>query len=152
MASYDPFGEMEALRREIDRTFEEFWGGRQPRGNRQAFLPGRASRRYPLVNLYEDKENFYVEALAPGVDAASLELTMDNGVLTITGEKQGPKDVREESFHRSERAAGKFARRVELGGTVNTDSINADYRNGVLMITLPKAPEAKPRQIAVNAQ
>ncbi|MHB1133296.1 MAG: Hsp20/alpha crystallin family protein [Chloroflexota bacterium] len=152
MASYDPFGEMEALRREIDRTFEDFWGGRQPRGNRQAFLPGRAARHYPLVNLYEDKENFYVEALAPGVDPTSLELTVDNGILTITGEKQAPQQVREEAFHRSERAAGKFARRVELAGTVDTESVKADYRNGLLMVTLPKAPEAKPRQITVNAQ
>ncbi len=150
--AYNPFSEYDALRREIDRTFEEFWTGRQPRGWRVAFLPGQASRRYPLVNLYEDKDNFHVEALAPGVDPSTLELTVDNGVLTIRGEKKEPQDVPEEAYHRSERAAGKFARRVELQGTVDVNAVKADYRNGLLMITLPKAPEAKPRQIPVSAR
>ncbi|MCL5110355.1 MAG: Hsp20/alpha crystallin family protein [Chloroflexi bacterium] len=152
MATYNPFGDIEVLRREIDRTFEDFWGGRQPRSWRVAFLPGQASRRYPLVNLYEDKDNFFVEALAPGIDPDSLELTVDNGVLTISGEKKEPQDVAEEAYHRSERAAGKFARRVELSGTVDVDTVKADYKNGVLMITLPKAPEAKPRQISVSTR
>ena len=151
MATYNPFTEMEALRREIDRTFE-FWGGRQPRGWRVAFLPGQASRRYPLVNLYDDKDNFYAEALAPGVDPSTIELTVDNGVLTIRGEKKQVEKVPEEAYHRSERAAGKFTRRVELSGTVDVNAVRADYKNGILLITLPKAPEAKPRQIPVTTR
>lgn len=152
MTTYNPFSEMEALRRGIDRTFEEFWGDRQPRGWRVAFLPGQASRRYPLVNLYEDKDNFYVEALAPGVDPSGLELTVDNGVLTIGGEKKETEKVQEEAYHRSERAAGKFTRRVELSGTVDVNGVKADYKNGILLVTLSKAPEAKPRQIAVTTR
>lgn len=149
--AYDPFREMEELRREIDRTFEQFSGARGPRRWRGAFLPGAASRQYPLVNLAEDKENYYVEALAPGVDPASLDISIEGQVLTISGEKKGPEGVAVESFHRSERQAGKFTRRVDLTGTVDVGNVKADYREGLLQITLPKAPEAKPRQIQISA-
>ena len=74
MAQWSPFQEMEALRREVDRIFDSF-GLRTGPVFRTAFLPGRAAREYPLCNLYEDKEAVYVEALAPGVDPASLNLT-----------------------------------------------------------------------------
>jgi HSP20 family protein len=149
--AYDPFREMEELRREIDRTFDQYWG-RGPRRQRVAFLPGAAARRYPLVNLSEDKENYYVEALAPGVDPSTLELSVDGQVLTLSGEKKGPEGVAAEAYHRSERSAGKFSRRVDLGATVKVADVQADYRNGLLLITLPKAPEAKPRQIPIKAQ
>lgn len=148
--AYDPFRELEDLRREIDRTFERYWG--TPRRQRVAFLPGAAARQYPLVNLSEDKENYYVEALAPGVDPSTLELSIDKEVLTISGEKKGAEGIPAEAYHRSERAAGKFSRRVDLGATVDVEKIHADYRNGLLLITLPKAPEAKPRQIPIRAQ
>jgi len=152
MATNYPFREMDELRREIDRTVEEFWGGRRPQRWRWAFLPGRAARQYPLVNLSEDKDHFYVEALAPGLDPASLELSIDRQVLTIAGEKKGPENVSDEAYHRSERAAGRCARRVELTGSVDVGAVKADYRNGLLLITLPKAPEAKPRQIPISGR
>lgn len=149
---YDPLREMEALRREIDRTFEQFWGGRQPRRGQVAFLPGRAARQYPLVNLSEDKQNFYVEALAPGVDPATLDVSIHGQTLTISGEKKGPENVAAEAFHRSERSAGRFTRRVDLTGNVDVGAVKADYVNGLLLITLPKSPEAKPRQIPISAR
>ncbi|MHB1007419.1 MAG: Hsp20/alpha crystallin family protein [Chloroflexota bacterium] len=149
--AYDPLREMEQLRRAIDQSFEQYSGARWPRRWRGAFLPGSAARQYPLVNLAEDKENFYVEALAPGVDPASLEISIDGQVLTISGEKKGPEGVAAESFHRSERQAGKFTRRVDLTGTVDVANVKADYQEGLLEITLPKAPETKPRQIQISA-
>lgn len=150
MATTDPFRDMEELRRQIDRTFEEFWGTRPARSWRGAFLPGRAARQYPLVNMYEDKESFYIEALAPGIDRDTLEISIDQDVLTISGEKRAPQNVPAESFHRSERSAGKFTRRVELTGSVDVDRVQANYVDGLLVITLPKAPESKPRQILVS--
>ena len=150
--AYDPFGEMDELRREIDRTFEEFWGGRRPRRWRGAFLPGRAARRYPLVNLYEDKDNFYVEALAPGVDAGQPGDRRSTGVLTISGEKKGPESVaRSPSTAASAPPASSPAASNSAARWTSRTS-RPTTSNGVLLITLPKAPETKPRQIAVSAQ
>ncbi len=146
--AYDPFREFDELRREIDRSFER---ARPARRRRLAFLPGAASRQYPLVNLAEDKDNYYVEAVAPGVDISSLELSIDGHVLTIAGEKRPPEGVQKEAFHRSERSAGRFSRRVDLGATVDVAEVSASYDSGMLRIKLPKAPEAKPRQIPITS-
>lgn len=149
MRTWDPFREMEALRREVDRAFTNYLPG-DGRGRwNVAFLPGRAARSYPLVSLGEDQDNFYVQALAPGLDPQALNLTVVRNVLTISGEKIGARDVPVESYHRSERAAGKFTRTVELPGEVKSEKVQAKYVDGLLTITLPKAEAAKPRQIKV---
>jgi HSP20 family protein len=150
MAAWNPWQELEALRREIDRTFEGF-GSRSEPFFRTAFLPGRAARRYPLINMHEDKDTLYVEALAPGVDPESLNLTVVRNVLTVSGEKRRlPGDVKPEAFHRSERATGKFVRNIELPVEVDEGKIHADYRHGLLVVTLPKAERVKPKQINVQ--
>jgi HSP20 family protein len=150
MAEVNPWQNLDSLRREIDRAFEDF-GWRTDSPFRTAFLPGRAARRYPLINLYEDQDNLYVEALAPGVDPASLELTVVRNVLTITGEKHRvPGDIKPEAFHRSERATGKFVRHLELPVEVDEEKIQADYKHGLLIVTMPKAEQAKPKQISVQ--
>jgi HSP20 family protein len=141
---------MEALRREVDRAFAQF-DVRPAPFFRAAFLPGRAARRYPLINLHEDRDTVYVEALAPGVDPASLELSVLDHTLTIAGEKQRhPEAVKPEAFHRSEREAGRFTRSIELPMEVDANNVKADYRNGLLIVTLPKAERAKPKQITVQ--
>ena len=150
MSTWDPFREMLELRRELDRTFDSFVTGRQPGFTRIAFLPGRGARQYPLVNTYEDGDNVYVEALAPGVKPDSLDLQYQGTTLTISGEKPAPQTTEQESFHRSERAAGRFARSIELGVPVDDTKVEANYRNGLLMVKLPKSESAKPRQIAVS--
>lgn len=148
--NWDPVREMEALRREVDRVFNEFAGWPSPLF-RVAFLPGRAARQYPLINLSEDKDAYYVEALAPGVDPRSLNVTVVHNTLTISGEKRPPRDdIKPEAYHRAERAAGKFVRTIDLPSEVDESKVRADYKNGLLLITLPKAEEAKPRQIAVT--
>ena len=150
MPILDPFSGLDALRREIDRTFDEFWSDRSPRMWRGAFLPGRAARQYPLVNLSEDEGHVYVEALAPGVDPKSLEITVVQGTLTIKGEKPGLQQVSAEAYHRNERAAGRFVRSIELPTEVDAARIKAEYRHGLLLITLPKSEAAKPRKIEVS--
>ena len=150
MAEWNPWNRMDMLRREIDRAFDNV-GVRTEPFARTAFLPGRAARRYPLINLHEDRNALYVEALAPGVDPASFEVSVVGNTLTISGEKRRlADDVKPEAFHRSERAIGKFIRTVELPGDVNSERVKADYRNGLLIVTLPKAEHAKPKQISVQ--
>jgi len=149
MAEWNPFADVDALRQEIDRTIENFGFSRVPsRG--PAFLPGREPRRYPLINLLEDKDNLYIEALTPGINPQSINVTALQNRLTISGEKSGVGDVRPEAFHRNERASGKFVRNVDLPVEVDEASIQAQYNNGLMLITLPKAEKAKPKQITVQ--
>jgi HSP20 family protein len=150
MADWNPWQTLEAMRREIDRVFDEN-GSRSEPSFRAAFLPGRAARRYPLINLYEDKEAVYVEALAPGIDPGTLNLSVQGNTLSIAGEKRRVAgDVQPEAFHRSERATGKFVRHIDLPMEVDESKVQADYKHGLLNITLPKAEKAKPKQIAVQ--
>ncbi len=150
MAEWNPWQTLETLRREIERVFDEPEARREP-SFRTAFLPGRAARHYPLMNLYEDKDAVYVEALAPGVDPSTLEVSLVGSTLSVAGEKRRvPGDVKPEAFHRSERATGKFVRHVELPVEVTDENIKADYHAGILMVTLPKAEKAKPKQIAIQ--
>jgi HSP20 family protein len=150
MAEWNPFVDLEALRREIGRTLEDF-GVEQVPSHRVAFLPGREPRRYPLVNLLEDKDNLYIEALTPGVDPQSLNVTALQNRLTLSGEKiRIPGDVKPEAFHRNERASGKFVRTIDLPVEIDEARIEAEFKNGLLIVKLPKAEEAKPKQISVK--
>jgi len=149
MVEWSPFADMEALRQQIDRAFDDYGFNRMPAG-RVAFLPGREPRRYPLINLLEDKDHLYLEALTPGVDPQSLNISVLQNRLTLSGEKGGVGEIRPEAFHRNERASGKFVRTVDLPVDVDDKKIEAEYKNGLLLITLPKAEKAKPKQISVT--
>ena len=150
MAQWDPFQEIEALRREMDRVFSNTGTQTLP-FSRASFLPGRAARRYPMVNVSEDKDNYYVEALAPGVDPNNLDLSVVRNTLTISGEKlRSGAEVKPDAYHRNERAVGRFVRTVELPAEVDETKVKADYTNGLLLVTLPKHEKAKPKQITIN--
>ena len=150
MADWNPWQTLEALRREIDRVFDDNSSRSEPFA-RAAFLPGRAARHYPLVNLYEDKDAVYVEALAPGVESSTMNISIQGNTLTISGEKlRVAGDVKPEAFHRSERATGKFVRHLQLPFEVDEGKVQAEYKHGLLHVTLPKAEKAKPKQIAIQ--
>ena len=113
MARWDPFDGMEALRREIDQAFDRA-GLQYTPMFRTAFLPGRGAREYPLINLYEDQNALYLEALAPGADPGSINISIVGDTLTLSGEKRRVAgEVKPEAFHREERAAGKFVRSID---------------------------------------
>jgi len=154
MAEWNPWQGLDTLRRDIDRAFEHAGfrpGARNGMAFPAAFLPGRAARAYPLVNISEDPDALYIEALAPGLDPAAVQLTVQDNRLTIAGEKRRlAADIQPEAFHRSERAAGKFVRTVTLPVDVEQEKIRADYKDGLLIITVPKAEKAKPKQIPVH--
>jgi HSP20 family molecular chaperone IbpA len=102
-------------------------------------------------NVSEDADALYVTALAPGLDPGAIQLTVQDNRLTIAGEKQRvAAEIQPEAFHRSERAAGTFVRTVTLPIDVEYEQVQAEYKNGLLVITLPKAEQAKPQQIAVS--
>ncbi len=145
MADWNPWQTLETLRREIDNVFNETDSRREP-FFRTAFLPGS-----PLINLYADKEAMYVEALAPGVDPDTINVSVVGNTLSIAGEKRRVAgDVKPEAFHRSERATGKFVRHIALPIEVDENNVQADYTHGLLTVTLPKTAKAKPKQIAVQ--
>jgi HSP20 family protein len=150
VTTWNALNAMEALRRDIERAFGNGGVATEP-FSRVAFLPGRAARRYPMINLSEDRDSVYVEALAPGVDVESLTLAVLGNVLSISGEKRRtPDTIPPEAFHRNERAAGKFVRTVDLPVEVDADQVTAAYQHGLLMVTLAKAAAAKPTQIPVT--
>lgn len=146
----DMFREMESLRRDVMKAFDETPMRRRPY-SRVSFLPGLRARSYPLLNISEDADNLYIEALAPGVEPESLQVTFANNQLSLSGEKRPLNgDIKPEAYHRSERAAGRFARSVTLPVQVDTDQLKADYRNGLILITLPKSEVAKPKKISIS--
>jgi HSP20 family protein len=150
MAAWSPWHTLETVRRELDRVFDASDTRPEP-AFRPAFLPGRAARRYPLTNLYEDTDAVYLEALAPGVDPTTLALSVVGNTLRITGEKRRVAgEVQPEAFHRRERATGTFVRHIPLPVEVNEHIVHAEYKDGLLSITLPKAAKAKPTQITVQ--
>jgi HSP20 family protein len=147
MTFNDLFREMETMGREMDDLFRGFGPGR---AFEPSFATALGGRRYPRVNLREDADSFYVEALLPGVDPKTLEATVLGNSLTIAGERQN--GVGENvTWHRRERGTGRFLRTIDIPAEVDAERVQADYRDGVLRVTLPKAPSARPRRIEIKA-
>ncbi|HOJ67708.1 MAG TPA: Hsp20/alpha crystallin family protein [Candidatus Hydrogenedentes bacterium] len=145
---WDPFREFEALYREMEQLFDQVNPVRRIFGR---ITDGPLSASYPLMNVGEDKDNVYVEVLAPGLNPESIEVTVLNDQLRIAGEKAPLKtDIKPEAFYRCERGSGRFVRTLTLPVEVESDKVTADYKNGILLVTLPKQAASKPKQIAVK--
>jgi len=149
MINWNLFREMDQMRREMDEIFNGLGMGSflEP-----AFLPGLGTRRTPRFNLREDENNFYLGALLPGVDPKQLEMNLVGNNLTISGERPEQVIDAKATWLRRERGAGKFMRSFELPGDVDQNKVVAEFRNGVLEVTLPKAAAARPKQIAIKAK
>jgi HSP20 family protein len=104
----------------------------------------------PPVDIYEDDHQVTIQAELPGVEEKDLNITVENNVLTITGERKLENEENKENFHRIERSYGRFTRSFTLPSTLDTENINADFNNGVLKIVLNKSEAAKPKQIKVG--
>lgn len=138
-----PFDELERLRRQMDLLTGGLAGGR--------VVSAPAAGVFPLMNVTEDKDNYYVRAELPGLRADDLELSVTGDTLSISGERKIPAEDEKAQYHRRERDAGRFSRIVTLPAQLNTSQVEARCTDGVLTVVLPKAEEAKPRQIAVKA-
>jgi HSP20 family protein len=104
----------------------------------------------PALDVYEDKDNIIVKADLPGLTKDDIEISLQDNVLTLRGEKKRDSEVKEENYYRLERSYGTFNRSFELPTSVDASKIEATFKNGVLQITLPKTEEAKPKKIKIN--
>ena len=147
---FSPLRELDVWRRGIDQLFTDMWPGYPGRGS--LFLPGRSARGYPLINLSGDSEKYVIEALAPGLDLGSLDVSVQGNQITISGEKKPLAGIKPEAFHRNERSTGKFVRSYQLDCDIDENNVKAEYTNGILRVTLPKSETAKPRKIAVSVK
>ena len=143
MVRYNPLG-VGDLQREINRLFNN-WDDPDSSGATAGWVP--------LVDIREFDTRFQLFVDLPGVDPNAVEITLDNGVLTISGERieLGAPEGEQMVNRRSERGYGRFHRRFILPDTVDADNVKASDRNGVLEITIPKQAKAQPRRIKVAA-
>jgi HSP20 family protein len=105
----------------------------------------------PTVDIEEDDSNYLIRADVPGVDKKDIDVRLDNGVLSISGEKKEEKETgKGTKLHRTERYCGSFSRRFTLPTAIKADKVDASYKDGVLSLTIPKAEEAKPKSIDIK--
>ena len=135
-----PFDELHRMRQQLDQLFEDSSGPYQ-----------RVSAGvFPLINLTEDKENYYVRAELPGVKGEELDIQVTGKNLAITGERKIAAEEEGAKYHRREREAGSFSRMIGLPGDINSDKVDAKMQNGILTVVVAKAEAAKPKQITVK--
>jgi HSP20 family protein len=140
----DPFREFAQLQDRLNRVFSNTYG----QSDDGLLTSGTWA---PPVDIYQTGDHEVVlKAELPDMTREDIDITVDNGTLTIRGEKKFSNEVKEESFHRIERRYGAFSRSFALPQTVDTGKVGAEYKNGVLTVRLPLREEAKPRQIKVD--
>ena len=138
---WEPFRSNAGLESQVNRMFNELFG-RTQESNLTAWAPA--------VDIFENEHELVVKADLPDVKPEELDIRVENNILTIRGERKFEKKVDEKNYLRVERSYGSFARSFSLANTVNSEAIKADYKDGVLTLTIPKREEAKPKQIKVN--
>ncbi len=144
---WDPFREMATLQERLNRAFDDAWG--RARRPDEEFVSGSW---LPAVDVRETKDALEISAELPGLDPKDVEVSVDNGVLTLKGARQFEKATEGETYHRVERSYGAFERSFNLPTNVDPEKVQAVYRHGVLHLTLPKREEAKPKSIAIKVE
>jgi HSP20 family protein len=144
MRSLMPWGGMTGLTQEMDRVFDHFFESRWEE------LPALGDW-VPKVDVSETKDAVVVKAEVPGMEAKDLQASLQENVLTITGEKRQEKEEKDERYHRVERSYGSFTRSMRLPAGVDSGKVNAAFKNGVLTVTLPKTAAAKATPIPVKS-
>ncbi len=139
LTRYEPFNVLTQLQRELDRFRE----GDESNGRIAT------AEWAPAVDIKEEKDRFVIHADLPGVNPEDIDVNMENGVLTIKGEKNTEAKTQKDNYKRVERIYGSFYRRFSLPDTADNDAINAKAKNGVLDIVIPKREAVKPKKISV---
>jgi HSP20 family protein len=138
VSRWDPFQDLLAIQDEMNQVFGR---ARQGQGGRVWA---------PALDISERKDAYVVTVEVPGISPDDLDITLEDGLLTIRGERRFTKETSEQQFHRVERRYGAFRRSITLPSQVQADQIEASFDNGVLEVIVPKAEEAKPKRIQVN--
>ncbi len=145
LTPWKPF-EFDRLKKEMDRVWDSFFEGR----------PGRRSREegewLPSLDVAETKGDLVVRAELPGMDPKDIDISLNEGVLTIRGEKKQEKEEKEEGYHLIERSYGSFTRSIRLPKEVQSEKIEASFKNGILKVVLPKSEEAKKKEIKIKVE
>ncbi len=145
LVPWRPFREFERMRREMDRLWDSFFERRPARVE-------EVSEWFPSLDVSETKNEYVVKAELPGIDPKDIDISLTSDLLTIKGEKKQEREEKEENYHLIERSYGSFTRSIQLPGQVQSDKINATYKNGVLKVTLPKTEEAKKKEIKIKVE
>ena len=141
---YDPFRDLRTLQEEVNRLFST---------NLTRAFPDEGIGRgawAPSVDIYENKDQIVLEAELPGMKQEDFDLSIENNVITLRGERKFEKTEETDNYHRVERSYGTFTRSFTLPQTVSAEGATAEYNNGVLRVTLPKREETKSRRIQVT--
>jgi HSP20 family protein len=146
LAPWRPFRELEKMRREMDRLWDSFFEERPRRRGEEI------GEWLPSLDVSETKGDLVVKAEIPGIDPKDIDISLTNDLLTIKGEKKQEKEEKEENYHLIERSYGSFTRSIRLPKEVQSDKINASYKNGLLKITFPKSEEAKKKEIKIKVE
>src|SRR5579864_321233 len=139
---WDPIHNFSSLQEQVNRLFE---GTFPSRGDESTLTTGS-----PSVDVYETENDLVIKADLPGMNEKDLDVRVENNLLTIRGERKFEQEVKEENYLRVERAFGSFSRSFSLPDTVSTEAIKAEYKDGVLSLTLPKHAESKPKQVKIS--
>ena len=148
MTRWDPFQDLRTAQDEMTQMSPMLAHALGLQGQPQG--SDRATAWAPALDISERKDAYLVTVELPGVEADDLDITMEDGLLTIQGERHFAHDSSEQQFHRVERRYGAFRRSITLPAQVQADQIEASFENGVLQIVVPKAEEAKPKRIQVR--
>ncbi|HEX8746782.1 MAG TPA: Hsp20/alpha crystallin family protein [Pyrinomonadaceae bacterium] len=143
---YDPFRDLRTLQDEVNRLFSTNLS--------RAFGDEGIARGawMPHVDIYENKDHIVLEAELPGMNREDFDLSIENNIITLRGERRFEKKDEGDNYHRVERAYGTFTRSFTLPQTVSAEGAAADYKNGVLRVTLPKREEVKARRIEIKGE
>ena len=144
LSRFEPFRGVTTLQDQINRLFNEAFDRSSDEANLTTWAPA--------VDIYETQHELVVEADIPEIKPEELDIRVENNILTIRGERKFEKKVSENNYLRVERSYGSFSRSFSLANTVNAEAIKADYKNGVLTLSIPKREEAKPKQIKVSVE
>jgi HSP20 family protein len=135
------YRELDEARREMERLFDALGGVAGP----------RTAGVFPAINVSETGESLLVRAELPGIKPDDLDITVEDNTLTLAGKREMPAETEKVSYHRREREWGSFRRSFSLPNKVDADKVQARYADGILTVELPKAAEARPKQITVQA-
>ncbi len=142
---WEPARELQSLQQEMNRLFGAAFDSHTEGGN------GNVPRRWiPAMDLLEENHHFVLRADLPGVQEDAVNVELEDNVLTISGERKSDHREHTGGYYRIERASGAFARSLTLPEGIDPESIEADFKNGVLEVRLPKPEERKPRRVAIN--